>query len=109
MYAVIRQGSRQYRVSPGDVIQIEKIEAGKGEEVELEDVLLLKSGENLEIGEPRVVGASVKARILRQDRAKKVLVYKFKRRKGQENRYGHRQPFTELKVLSISQNGKELS
>ncbi len=108
MYAVLRQGSHQYRVSPGDVIQIEKIDAEKGQEVELEDILLLNSADGVEIGEPRIPGAAVKARVLRQDRGKKILVYKFKRRKGYEKRKGHRQDFTELKVLSVSRDGREL-
>ncbi len=108
MYAVLRQGSHQYRVSPGDVIQIEKIEAEKGQEVELEDVLMINSADGVELGEPRVTGAAVKAKVLRQDRGKKVLIYKFKRRKGYEKRQGHRQYFTELQILSISRDGREL-
>lgn len=109
MYAVLKQGGHQYKVSPGDVIQIEKIEAEKGQDVELEEVLLLRSGDKLEIGEPRVVGASVRAKVLRQDKSPKIEVYKFKRRKGFERRYGHRQPFTELKITAILRNGQALA
>ena len=109
MYAVLRQGSRQYRVQPGDVIQVEKIEADKGEEVVLEDVLAVNNGEGIEVGEPRLNGAAVKAQVLRQDRGKKVVVFKFKRRKGYARKKGHRQHFTELKILSVSKDGKELS
>lgn len=109
MYAVLRQGSHQYRVTPGDVIQIEKIKAESGEEILLEDILLLSNGEDLTLGEPRVNGAAIKAKVIRQDKAKKIDVYKFKRRKGYEKRYGHRQPFTEIRILGFSKDGKDLS
>ncbi len=109
MYVILRQGGHQYRVSPGDVIQVEKIEVEKGETIELEDVLLIGTDSGVEIGEPRVTGASVKAKVLRQDKAKKIDVYKFKRRKGYERRLGHRQPFTEIKILGIAHNGRDLT
>ena len=109
MYAVLRQGGHQYRVAPGDIIQIEKIDAEKGAEVTLEDVLAVSSGDKLELGEPRIGGAAVKAKVLRQGLGKKIDVYKFKRRKGYEKRYGHRQPFTEIKILSVSRDGRDLT
>lgn len=109
MYAVIRQGGHQYRVAPGDVIQVEKIEVTDGEELSIEDVLLLQSEAGVEIGEPRVAGAVVKATVLRQGKGKKIRGYKFKRRKGYERRYGHRQPFVELKISAISKDGSDLS
>ncbi len=108
MYAVIKQGGHQYKVSPGDVIQVEKIEAEAGQEVSFEEVLLVNSEGGLEIGEPRVTGAAVSVKVLRQGKGRKVKVYKFKRRKGYERRYGHRQPFTEVRVLSVNKDGSEL-
>ncbi len=108
MYAVIKQGGHQYKIAPGDVIQIEKVVAEKGEELLLENVLLIKNGEKLELGEPRVTGATVKAKVLRQDRSPKVDVYKFRRRKGSDRRSGHRQPFTEIQITAITKNGAVL-
>jgi len=102
MYAVIKQGGRQYKVSEGDVIQIDKVGAEKADEIELSNVLLLHDGENLTVGTPSVEGASVKAKVLREDRAKKVTVFKFKRRKGYKKTQGHRQDFTEVKITGIS-------
>ncbi len=109
MFAVLRQGGHQYRVSAGDIIQIEKIDAEKGQTLELDDVLAIGEGESLEIGEPRVAGAIVSATVIREGRGKKIRGYKFKRRKGYQRRYGHRQPFVEIKINSISKDGKELS
>lgn len=109
MYAVVRQGGHQYRVTPGDILQVEKIEVDPGEEISLEDVLMVSNGDTVEIGEPRVSGAVVKARIRRLGRGKKIKVYKFKRRKGYQKMYGHRQPFTEIEITAIEKDGKALS
>ncbi len=109
MYAIVRQGSHQYRVAPGDVIQIEKIDAEKGQEVQLDDVLMLSDGEMTEIGSPRIDNAAVKAKVLRNDRGPKIIVFKFKRRKGYMKRQGHRQSFTELKITGFVKDGQELA
>lgn len=110
MYAIVRQGSHQYRVKPGDVIQVEKIEGTeKGQEILFEDVLAVRNGSDFEVGAPRVSGAAVKVRVLRNDRAAKVTVFTFKRRKGYQRKLGHRQPFTEVRVLAVVKNGTELS
>jgi len=101
MYAVIKQGGHQYRVAPDDVIQIEKIDAEPGSELTLGEVLLVADGEKTEVGQPLLEGATVKAKVLKQDKSKKIDVYKFKRRKGYEKSYGHRQPYTEVRVVSI--------
>jgi len=101
MYAVIKQGGHQYRVAPEDVIQIEKIDAEPGSELTLGEVLLVADGEKTEVGQPLLEGAPVKAKVLKQDKSKKIDVYKFKRRKGYEKSYGHRQPYTEVRVVSI--------
>lgn len=109
MYAIVRQGNHQYRVQPGDVIQIEKIAAEKGDEVELGEVLLVHDGQKLEFGSPVVSDTAVKAKVLRNGRGKKIVVYKFKRRKGYSKKQGHRQSFTEVKITGVVRNGKELA
>ncbi len=102
MIAVVETGGKQYQISPGSIIRIEKLKAKKGEEVVLDKVLMLKEdgGETL-IGNPLIAKAKVTAEVLRQDRAKKIIVYKFKRRKSYHRKYGHRQAFTELKIKEI--------
>jgi len=109
MYAILRQGGHQYRVTTGDIIQIEKSAAEAGETIDLEDVLMLSAGESLEIGSPRVTGAKVTAQVLREGRGKKIVVYKFKRRKGSKTRQGHRHDFTEVKITGIYRNGHEVA
>ncbi|MBI1292039.1 50S ribosomal protein L21 [bacterium] len=110
MYAVIRQGGHQYRVTTGDVIQLEKLEVEAGQEVTLEEVLAVSTGEGaLEVGEPRVVGAVVKAKVIRQGKSPKVDIYKMRRRKGFARTGGHRQPFTEVRVISVEKNGQALA
>ncbi len=106
MIAVVETGGKQYQISPGSIIRIEKLKAKKGEEVVLDKVLMLKEddGETL-VGNPLIAKARVTAEVLRQDRAKKIIVYKFKRRKNYHRKYGHRQAFTELKIKEI-QSGK---
>ena len=101
MIAVLETGGKQYKVSPGSLIKVEKLAAKKGEEVVLDKVLMIKKdGESL-IGSPWLTGAKVVAEVTKQDRARKIIVYKFKRRKNYHRKYGHRQPFTELKIKEI--------
>lgn len=100
-YAVIRTGGKQYRVAPGDVIRIEKLDREAGAEVEFNEVLATSDGSAVRIGTPLVDGASVKAQVVSQGRAKKILVYKKKRRKNYRRRQGHRQYFTAVKVTQI--------
>ena len=102
MYAVVKTGGKQYRVSAGDTIQVEKIEGGPGERVALAEVLLVADGESITVGRPLVQGASVEAEILDQDKHRKVVVYKFRRRKRYRRKNGHRQPFTALKIMGIN-------
>ena len=99
--AVFRSGSRQYHVVEGDVVQLEKLPGDKGDEIQINEVLLLDSDGNVTVGQPMVSGASVRARILRQDRSPKVIGFKFKKRKGFTKKWGHRQPFTEVRVEKI--------
>mgnify|MGYP006298910115 FL=1 len=103
MYAVVSTGGKQYRVKEGDILRIEKIPGNVGESFSFDKVLLLSDGSELTIGEPTVANASVNARIVQQGKSKKVLVFKYKRRKRFRRKQGHRQPFTAVQIDSISQ------
>ena len=100
MYAIIATGGKQYKVAEGEVIRVEKLDVEPGTEYVFDQVLAI-GGEELVIGQPTVAGASVKATVLDQARAKKVIVYKYKRRTGYHKKNGHRQAYTELKIDSI--------
>lgn len=102
MYAVIRTGGKQYRVAKGDRVDIEKLDGSVGQEITLDDVLMIGGNDDTKIGTPRVEGASVTARIIEQGRGKKVLVFKFKRRKDYKKMRGHRQYYTRLEITAIS-------
>jgi large subunit ribosomal protein L21 len=101
MYAVIETGGKQYRVEPGQILRVEKLEAQKGEEVIFGRVLMLVDGESVKIGSPVVEGALVKATVLVQDKAKKVIVFKYKPKKRIRTKKGHRQPFTEVRIEAL--------
>jgi len=101
-YAIIRTGGKQYQVSAGTLVRVEKISGNVGDTVELKDVLAVIDDDNAKIGQPTVEGAVVTATIVEQDKAKKVLVFKKKRRKGYRVKNGHRQMFTALKISDIS-------
>ena len=100
MYAVIKTGGKQYRVSEGDRLRVEKLPVEVGATVELTEVLML-GGETVAIGKPTIKGAKVTAEVVAQDRAKKIIVFKMKRRKNYRRKNGHRQPYTELKITGI--------
>ena len=100
-YAVIRTGGKQYRVEPGDVIRVEALEGAVGAEVQFGEVLLRDTDAGLTVGSPLVAEAVVAGRIVGQGRAKKILVYKKKRRKNYRRRAGHRQAVTTVEVLSV--------
>jgi large subunit ribosomal protein L21 len=102
MYAVIKTGGKQYKVSPGDTLKVESLAGEKGDTVELSDVLLVEDGGSVKVGTPVVTGAKVTAEVVRQGRGKKVLVFKHKRRKSYRKLNGHRQGFTELKIKEIT-------
>lgn len=101
MYAIIATGGKQYKVSEGDVISIEKLGAEEGEKVTFDQVLAV-SNDGLKIGSPTVDGASVEASVVRNGRARKVIVYKFKRKTGYHKKNGHRQSFTQVKIDKIN-------
>ena len=101
MYAVIRTGGKQYRVSEGQSLRVEKLPGSKGDKVTFSEVLLL-GGEAPKIGRPLIQGAAVAAEITAQDRGPKLVVFKFRRRKNYRRKNGHRQPYTELKITGIT-------
>lgn len=100
MYAVIKTGGKQYKVSEGDLLKVEKLEGSVGDSIELNEVLMV-GGEEVKIGTPLLPGAKVTARIVEQGKDKKVLVFKMKRRKTFRKLNGHRQPLTRLKITAI--------
>jgi large subunit ribosomal protein L21 len=101
MYAVIRTGGKQYRVSEGDRLRVERLTGDVGSKIELSEVLMI-GGEKVAVGKPLVAGAKVTAEITAQDRGKKIIVFKFRRRKNYRKKRGHRQYFTELKITGIT-------
>lgn len=101
MYAVIETGGKQYRVQKDDVLFVEKLDANEGDKVELDKVLLVSNEGDLSAGKPYVDGAKVEATVLKQDKAKKIVVYKYKAKKNYRKKQGHRQPYTKLKIEDI--------
>ena len=102
MYAIIRTGGKQYQVAPGERLRVEKLVGNVGDTVELDDVLLVADGQDVKVGQPVVEGVKVTAQIVEQSKAKKVLVFKKKRRKGYKVKNGHRQLYTALEIKEIS-------
>ena len=101
MYAVIKTGGKQYRVTEGEVLNVEKLTGEVGSQVELSEVLSVGEGEGMKIGTPTVEGARVVAEIVEQGKGKKVIIFKKRRRKGYTKKQGHRQLFTGLKIKEI--------
>jgi len=102
VYAIVRTGGKQYKISPGDTIRVEKIAGQAGSTVELQDVLLFAEGDKVLVGKPLLSQVKVVGEILGQRRSKKILVFKMKRRKGYSKMQGHRQSYTTLKIKEIS-------
>lgn len=101
MYAVIAACGKQYKVSEGDVIKVEKLGVAEGETVTFDKVLLISDGETI-VGNPTVAGASVTASVVAEGKDKKVVVYKYKRKTGYHKKNGHRQLFTKVKIEKIN-------
>jgi large subunit ribosomal protein L21 len=101
MYAVVRTGGKQLRVSPGDVVNVEKLPVEPGATVELTDVLMVSTDQGTTVGTPTVHGAAVVCTAVRDGKGKKIVIYTYKRRKGFSKKQGHRQPFTTLSVTEI--------
>jgi len=109
MYALVRTGGKQYRVSKDDTILVERIAADEGSEVILDDIVMLGDGEKVTIGTPRVEGAAVSATVMRQTRGPKIIIFRRKRRKNHRRTQGHRQDLTLLKINMIAEDGKSLT
>ena len=105
MYAIIETGGKQYKVSVGQDIQVEKLPAGVGEVVEIGKVLLLSDNGDVVVGQPTVEGASVRATVVEQGRARKAIVFKFRRGKRYRRKRGHRQEYTRLRIDQILREG----
>ena len=101
MYAIIETGGKQFKVQEGDVIKVEKLSLNEGDNYTFNTVLAVSQADNLTIGAPYVDGAEVTASVLSEGKHKKVIVYKFKSKKGFHKKKGHRQPYTELKISGI--------
>ena len=101
MYAVIATGGKQYRVSEGQVLRVEKLDADQGASVDFEEVLLVADGDDVKVGTPRIEGARVTGTVRSHGRHKKIEIVKFKRRKHHMKRQGHRQWFTEVEITGI--------
>jgi large subunit ribosomal protein L21 len=102
MYAVISTGGKQYKLAQGDVCRIEKLDAEEGASVEIDKVLMIADGDNINIGTPFIDGGKITATVKSHGRAKKVEIMKFRRRKHHQKRTGHRQYYTEIEVTGIS-------
>ena len=102
MYAVIRTGGKQYRVSSGEKVKVEQLAADVGSQITIDQVLMVADGDNITIGTPLVKGAKVQATVVTQGRADKVHVFKMKRRKQYMKQQGHRQNYTEIQVDRIA-------
>ncbi len=102
MYAIIETGGKQYKVAEGDIITVEKLGVEADSKYTFENVLAVANGDDLKIGTPVVAGASVEATVIGDGKAKKVIVYKYKPKKGFHKKNGHRQPFTKLKIEKIN-------
>jgi large subunit ribosomal protein L21 len=102
MYAIITTGGKQYRVSKGDFLQVEKLDSDEGKEINFDKVLLVGGNEKIEVGTPYLAKANVVAKVVEQTKGKKISVYKYKRRKGYDKKTGHRQKLTTIEITAIS-------
>jgi large subunit ribosomal protein L21 len=103
MYAVIKAGGKQYRVSPGESLKIEQVQADVGATIVLDQVLMVADGEAVKVGTPIVAGAKVSATVVSHGRGPKVRIFKMRRRKHYQKTQGHRQNYTEIRVDAINQ------
>jgi ribosomal protein L21 len=102
MYAIIETGGKQYKVAEGDIITVEKLGVEADSKYTFDKVLAVSNGDSITVGSPVVAGASVEATVIGDGKAKKVIVYKYKPKKGFHKKNGHRQPFTKLKIEKIN-------
>ena len=101
MYAVVKTGGKQYKVSVGEKLKVEQIPAELDSQIELE-VLMIADGENIKVGSPVLAGAKVVAKIIAHGRGEKIRIFKMRRRKHYQKRQGHRQNFTQIEIMSIA-------
>ena len=102
MYAVIVTGGKQYKVSEGDTLFVEKLDVNEGESVTFDQVLVTGEGENVTVGAPTVAGATVEAKVVKNGKAKKIYVFKMKRKKNERKKNGHRQPYSKVEIVKIN-------
>ena len=101
VFAVIETGGKQYRVNENDIIFVEKLEVNEGDTIVFDRVMALSTGESFEIGTPVVEGAKVTAKVLKNGKSKKIYVMKYKAKKNEKKKMGHRQPYTKVQIVSI--------
>ena len=106
MYAVIETGGKQYRVQEGDVITVEKLNVAAGDDITFDKVLLLNDGEKVQVGAPIVKAAKVFGTVVENGKGQKVIIFKYKAKKDYRKKQGHRQPYTMIKIESLSADGK---
>ena len=102
MYAIIKTGGKQYKVAEGDSVFVEKLDAEEGSSVTFDEVILVANGDDVKVGTPLVDGAKVTAKVEKQGKEKKVVVYKYKPKKHYHKKQGHRQPYTKLVINTIN-------
>jgi len=102
MYAVLETGGKQYRVQEGDVVFVEKLNAEAGQEINFETVLAVSTDKGLEVGTPYVKTANVSAKVIKQGRGEKIIVFKYKAKKNYKKKQGHRQAYTKIEISKIS-------
>lgn len=102
MYAIIETGGKQYKVSEGDVVFIEKLDVEEGSSITFDKVLMAGEGDAVKVGTPVVEGATVTANVLKNGKAKKVIVFKMKRKKNERKKKGHRQPYTKVQITAVN-------
>ena len=102
MYAVIETGGKQYKVAEGDFIFVEKLEVEEGSSVTFDKVLMAGEGDDVKVGAPVLEGATVEAKVVKNGKAKKIYVFKMKRKKNERTKKGHRQPYTKVEITKIN-------
>jgi large subunit ribosomal protein L21 len=102
MYAIIATGGKQYKVAEGDILKIEKLGLEAGESVTFDQVLMVSKDGNVSVGSPVVANATVSASVVEEGKNKKIIIYKYKAKKGYHKKQGHRQPFTKVKIEKIN-------
>lgn len=101
MYAIVQTGGKQYRIQPGDVLEVERLSADEGSTVELDQVLMVGDGDNVQVGAPLVTGAKVVAEVLGEEKGEKILVFRYKRKVRYRRHTGHRQTYTRIRINEI--------